>query len=121
MASRLCPMLKSQRDSAAGFLIEDKVLTPLHPVVRRVAVELPASPPLRSRRFPSTASRNKLPARSSSPHALAFFSWFFDSKSIGIHRWFSDNDTFTTDAGPVCVTTAASTTGLVGTYQIGHK
>jgi hypothetical protein len=52
---------------------------------------------------------------------LAFFSWFFDSKSIGIHGWFSDNDTFITDAGPVCVTPPASGTGLVGTYQIGQK
>ena len=33
---------------------------------------------------------------------LAFFSWFFGAPSIGIHGWFSDNDTFTTDAGPVC-------------------
>jgi hypothetical protein len=34
---------------------------------------------------------------------LAFFSWFYSSNSTGIHDWFSDNDTFTTDAGPVCV------------------
>jgi hypothetical protein len=27
LASRLCPMLNSQRDSAAGFLIEDEVFT----------------------------------------------------------------------------------------------
>lgn len=42
---------------------------------------------------------------------LAFFSWFFTSKSIGIHGWFSDNDTFTTDAGPVCVSSASATNG----------
>ena len=40
---------------------------------------------------------------------LAFFSWFFSSQSIGIHGWFSDNDTFTTAAGPVCVSSASST------------
>jgi hypothetical protein len=34
---------------------------------------------------------------------LAFFSWFYSSQSTGIHGWFSDNDSFTTDAGPVCV------------------
>jgi hypothetical protein len=51
---------------------------------------------------------------------LAFFSWFFTSQSIGIHRWFSDNDTFTTDAGPICV--SASSTGKAGgAYQIRHK
>lgn len=33
---------------------------------------------------------------------LAFFSWFYGAPSDGIHGWFSDNDTFTTDAGPVC-------------------
>jgi len=38
---------------------------------------------------------------------LAFFSWFYSSNSTGIHDWFSDNDTLTTDAGPVCVPSAA--------------
>lgn len=33
---------------------------------------------------------------------LAFFSWFYGAPSVGIHGWFSNNDTFTTDAGPVC-------------------
>jgi len=33
---------------------------------------------------------------------LAFFSWFYGAPSIGIHGFFSDNGTFTTDAGPVC-------------------
>jgi hypothetical protein len=39
---------------------------------------------------------------------LAFFSWFFGEingarSSLGVHRWFSDNATFLTDAGPVCI------------------
>lgn len=51
---------------------------------------------------------------------LAFFSWFFSSKSIAIHGWFSDNNTFTSDAGPVCVPAASATTG--GTIRpIGQK
>jgi hypothetical protein len=33
---------------------------------------------------------------------LAFFSWFYGAPSLGIHHWFSNNDTFSTDAGPVC-------------------
>jgi hypothetical protein len=33
---------------------------------------------------------------------LAFFSWFFQTPSIGIHGWFSNNATFLTDAGPPC-------------------
>lgn len=33
---------------------------------------------------------------------LAFFSWFFGAPSIGIHGWYSDNGTFTTDAGAPC-------------------
>ena len=33
---------------------------------------------------------------------LAFFSWFYGAPSIGVNGWFSDNNTFTTDAGPVC-------------------
>jgi hypothetical protein len=35
---------------------------------------------------------------------LAFFSWFFGAPSIGVNGWYSDNDTFTTDAGPNCPT-----------------
>jgi hypothetical protein len=42
---------------------------------------------------------------------LAFFSWFFTSESIAIHGWFSDNDTFTSDAGPVCVPAASAASG----------
>lgn len=33
---------------------------------------------------------------------LAFFSWFYGAPSVGLHGWYSDNDTFTSDAGPVC-------------------
>jgi len=33
---------------------------------------------------------------------LAFFSWFYGAPSIAANDWFSDNNTFTTDAGPVC-------------------
>jgi hypothetical protein len=35
---------------------------------------------------------------------LAFFSWFFGAPSIGVNGWFSNNNTFTTDAGPNCPT-----------------
>jgi hypothetical protein len=34
---------------------------------------------------------------------LAFFSWFFGAPSIAVNGWFSNNDTFTTDAGPPCM------------------
>ena len=33
---------------------------------------------------------------------LAFFSWFYGEPSIAVNNWFSDNNTFTTDAGPAC-------------------
>jgi hypothetical protein len=34
---------------------------------------------------------------------LAFFSWFYrQSPSLGVNNWFSDNNTFTSDAGAVC-------------------
>jgi hypothetical protein len=33
---------------------------------------------------------------------LAFFSWFYGAPSIAVNGWFSDNNTFTTDAGAVC-------------------
>jgi hypothetical protein len=36
------------------------------------------------------------------PQELAFYSWFFRQPSIGVNGWFSDNGTFTTDAGPLC-------------------
>jgi hypothetical protein len=34
---------------------------------------------------------------------LVFFSWFYGAPSIGVNGWFSDNDTFTSDAGPPCM------------------
>ena len=34
---------------------------------------------------------------------LAFYSWFYGAPSVGIHRWFSNNGTFRTDAGPPCM------------------
>jgi hypothetical protein len=34
---------------------------------------------------------------------LVFFSWFFGAPSIAVNGWFSDNNTFTTDAGPPCM------------------
>jgi len=33
---------------------------------------------------------------------LAFFSWFFGAPSISVNGWFSNNNTFKTDAGPPC-------------------
>ena len=33
---------------------------------------------------------------------LAFFSWFYGAPSIAVNGWFSNNNTFTHDAGPVC-------------------
>jgi hypothetical protein len=33
---------------------------------------------------------------------LAFFSWFYSARSVGVGGWFSDNGTFLTNAGPVC-------------------
>jgi hypothetical protein len=33
---------------------------------------------------------------------LAFFSWFYGAPSIAVNGWFSNNNTFTSDAGPVC-------------------
>jgi hypothetical protein len=33
---------------------------------------------------------------------LAFFSWFYGAPSTGINGWYSNNGTFTTDAGPNC-------------------
>lgn len=33
---------------------------------------------------------------------LAFFSWFFGAPSIAVNGWYSDNNTFTTDAGAPC-------------------
>ena len=33
---------------------------------------------------------------------LAFFSWFYSARSVGLDGWFSDNGTFLTNAGPPC-------------------
>ena len=33
---------------------------------------------------------------------LAFFSWFFGAPPTAVHGWYSDNNTFKTDAGPPC-------------------
>ncbi len=33
---------------------------------------------------------------------LVFFSWFYGAPSLAANGWFSDNNTFTSDAGPVC-------------------
>lgn len=33
---------------------------------------------------------------------LAFFSWFFGAPSVSVNGWFSNNNTFKTDAGPPC-------------------
>ena len=33
---------------------------------------------------------------------LAFFSWFYGAPSIAVNGWFSNNNTFKSDAGPVC-------------------
>ena len=33
---------------------------------------------------------------------LAFFSWFYGAPTVGVNGWYSDNNTFTTDAGPPC-------------------
>jgi hypothetical protein len=52
---------------------------------------------------------------------LTFFSWFFTSKSIGIDGFFSDNDTFTTDAGPVCVPASSSSGQRSPILIIGQK
>ena len=31
---------------------------------------------------------------------LLFLSWFYNSRSVGVKGWFSDNGTSLTDAGP---------------------
>ena len=33
---------------------------------------------------------------------LAFFSWFYSARSLGVRGWFSNNGTFLTNAGPPC-------------------
>ena len=34
---------------------------------------------------------------------LVFFSWFYGAPSFAVNDWFSDNNTFTSDAGPPCM------------------
>jgi len=36
------------------------------------------------------------------PQESAFFSWFFGAPSIAVNGWFSNNNSFTSDAGPIC-------------------
>jgi hypothetical protein len=36
------------------------------------------------------------------PQEFAFFSWFFGAPSIAVNGWFSNNNTLTGDAGPIC-------------------
>jgi hypothetical protein len=52
---------------------------------------------------------------------LTFFSWFYSSQSIGIHGWFSNNDTFTADAGPACVPAGGSGGSTAPIRIIGTK
>jgi hypothetical protein len=55
--------------------------------------------PLSGTLFPSVTMNNF----TYHPQELAFFSWFFrQTPSIGVNGWYSDNGTFTTDAGAVC-------------------
>ena len=56
--------------------------------------------PLSGTLFPAVVAPN---GKSYQMQELAFFSWFFrQSPSLGVNSWFSDNATFTTDAGAVC-------------------
>jgi hypothetical protein len=57
--------------------------------------------PLSGTFFPSLVMSNGV---TYTPQELAFFSWFYrQSPSIGVKGWYSDNGTFTTGAGPVCM------------------
>ena len=51
---------------------------------------------------------------------LTFFSWFYTSKSVGIHGWFSNNGTFLTSAGPVCVPAPSNSVSMPPTSLIPH-
>jgi len=55
--------------------------------------------PLNTTRFPAVMMPNGVAYH---PQELAFFSWFFGAPSIGAGGKFSNNGTFTTDAGSVC-------------------
>jgi hypothetical protein len=57
--------------------------------------------PLSGKLFPAVLAPN---GQTYQPQELAFFSWFLrQSPSLGVNGWFSDNATFTTDAGAVCL------------------
>jgi hypothetical protein len=63
--------------------------------------DLEVGDPLSGTFFPSLAMPNGV---TYTPQELAFFSWFYrQSPSIGLHGWYSDNGTFTTGAGAVCM------------------
>jgi hypothetical protein len=56
--------------------------------------------PLSNNNFPPLVGANGFTYH---PQELAFFSWFFrQSPSGGVNGWYSDDDTFTEDAGPAC-------------------
>jgi hypothetical protein len=57
--------------------------------------------PLSDTEFPELRAANGITYH---PQELAFFSWFFrQSPSLGVNGWYSDNGTFTQDAGAVCM------------------
>lgn len=55
--------------------------------------------PLTGRNVPTVTAANGFTYHM---QELAFFSWFYGGPSIGVNGWFSDNNTFKSDAGPVC-------------------
>jgi hypothetical protein len=56
--------------------------------------------PLSGTEFPALLAANGVTYHM---QELAFFSWFYRQvPSIGVNGWFSDNNTFTSDAGPAC-------------------
>jgi hypothetical protein len=55
--------------------------------------------PLTRTNIPTVTGANGFPYHL---QELAFFSWFYGAPSIAVNGWFSDNNTFTSDAGPVC-------------------
>jgi hypothetical protein len=56
--------------------------------------------PLSGTEFPGLTAANGVTYR---PQELAFFSWFFRLvPSLGVNDWYSDNGSFSQDAGPVC-------------------
>jgi len=57
--------------------------------------------PLSGIEFPALVAPNGV---TYNPQELAFFSWFFrQSPSLGVNGWYSDNGTFSSDAGAVCM------------------